>query len=117
MDRPRQLGGFLVVLVASTLIFAACGTSGDEAERAISDLPSKRFTEPECDEFDRDLDEEAYECSAAQARGSRIKLMVYAKSGDVQLVMAWPCVSADLPWRAIRQDPALRCGKVVWSRH
>ncbi|HET6998467.1 MAG TPA: hypothetical protein VFI03_07735 [Solirubrobacterales bacterium] len=104
------------MLLASALIFAACGTSDNEVEHAIADLPSKQLTEPECDEFDRDLDEEAYECSAAQGRGGRIKLMVYLKSGDVHLIIAWPCVSADLPWRALRRDPALRCGKVVWSR-
>jgi hypothetical protein len=105
------------MLFASALVFAACGASDDEVERAISDLPAKQFTEPACNEFDRDLDEESFECSATLASGSRIKLMVYLKSGDVQLIMAWPCVSADLPWRAIRQDPALRCGQIAWSGH
>lgn len=104
------------MLLASALIFVACGTSDNEVEHAIADLPSKQFTEPECAEFDQDLDEATHECSATQGRGDRIKLMVYLKSGDVHLIMAWPCVSSDLPWRAISRDPALRCGKVVWSR-
>lgn len=93
------------MLLASALIFAACGTSDSEVEHAIADLPSTQLTEPECDEFDRDLDEATYECSAAQGSGDRIKLMACLKSGDVGLIIA-----------PSSEHPKLRCGMVVWSR-
>jgi len=96
-------------------ILASCGETANDIEVAVTDH-SRWLAEPECKDFDRDLDEAAYECSAAQKTGRRIKIMVYLKSGDAQLIVAWPCVSADRPWRVIRRNPALRCGKVIWSK-
>ncbi|MFL5871951.1 MAG: hypothetical protein ACJ75T_00555 [Solirubrobacterales bacterium] len=103
-----------MLLLASGLVLASCGETANDVEVAITDH-AKWLTEPECKKLDRDLDEAAYECSAAQKTGRRIKLMVYLKSGDAQLIMAWPCVSADRPWRVIRRNPDLHCGIVIWS--
>lgn len=104
-----------MVLLASGLALASCGETADSVEASITDH-AKWLAEPECKKFDRDFDEATYGCSAAQQTGRRIKLMVYVTSGEAQLIMAWPCVSANRPWRVIRQNPVLRCGTVIWSK-
>jgi hypothetical protein len=93
-------------------MLSACGTSAGDAEQAITDQSHERLTEPECEEFDRDMAEKSFECSAANPGGRRIKVMVFfGEEGDETLILEWPCVSAGTRWKAIRRHPALRCGR------
>lgn len=102
-----------VLVLFSLGMLSACGTSAGDAEQAIVDRSDERLTEPNCEEFDRDLDEKSFECSAANPGGRRIKVMVFfsGEEGDGTLVLEWACVSAGTPWKAIRRHPELRCGK------
>jgi hypothetical protein len=93
-------------------MLSACGTSAGDAEQAITDQSHERLTEPACQEFDRDMAEKSFECSAANRGGRRIKIMVFfGGERDEALILEWPCVSAGTRWRAIQSHPAMRCGK------
>ena len=105
----------MALALLSLTVLSACGVSTGDAEQAITDQSHERLTEPECEEFDRDLGEKTFECSAAQPGGRRIKLMVTLplKESEMRetLVLEWPCLSAGTRWKALRRYPALRCGK------
>lgn len=101
-----------VLVLLSLGVLSACGTSVGDAEQAITDQSHGRLMEPECEEFDRDMDEKSFECSAANPGGRRIKVMVdFDEEADEALILEWPCVSAGTRWKAIREHPALRCGR------
>jgi hypothetical protein len=102
----------VAVLFALTML-SACGTSAGDAEQAITDRSHERLTEPECEEFDRDMGEKSFECSAANPGGRRIKVMVSFgdEEGGETLILEWPCVSAGTRWKALREHAALRCGR------
>jgi hypothetical protein len=104
----------IALALVSLTVLSACGVSADDAEQAITDQSHERLTEPECEEVDRDFEEETFVCSAAQPDGRRIKLQVWVneKRDEPEIsVIEWPCLSAETPWRPIRRNPALRCGR------
>lgn len=102
-----------VLVLLSLGMLSACGVSAGDAEQAITDQSHERLTEPKCEEFDRDMGEKSFECSAANPEGRRIKVMVFffGEEGDETSVLEWPCVSAGTRWKAIRKHPELRCGR------
>lgn len=108
---PRRPAAVLLFLSLGML--SACGTSASDAEQAITDQSHERLAEPDCEEFDRDMAEKSFECSAANPAGRRIKVMVFffGEDGGETAVIEWPCVSAGTRWKAIRKHPALRCGR------
>jgi hypothetical protein len=102
-----------VFVLLSLGMFSACGASTGDAEQAIIDKSHERLTEPKCEEFDRDMGEKSFECSAGNSEGRRIKVMVFffGEEGSETSVIEWPCVSAETRWKAIRRHPELRCGR------
>jgi hypothetical protein len=104
----------VALALLSLTMLSACGVSAGDAEQEIIDQSHEHLTEPECNEFDLDSAsrEKAFLCSAAQSGGRHIKLMVmFGEEGRDPFILEWPCVSAGTRWRAIREHPALRCGK------
>jgi hypothetical protein len=100
-------------LLTAMIVLSGCGgTSSSGAEQAISQHSSSRLTDPQCAEVGRDGKELTYHCTAAQPEGRRIKLLVdlISDAPDDGMILAWPCVSAEEPWRAIRQR---HCARVV----
>jgi hypothetical protein len=102
-------------LLAATIVLSGCGgTSSSDAERVISQHSSGRLSGPECVEVGRDFKEYTYHCTAGRPEGHRIKLLVdlVSDAPDNGMILAWPCVPAREPWRAIRQR---HFAQVVWE--
>ena len=118
---PRSEGRWpllaLALLALATL--SGCGGSTGDPGQVIVDQSHGRLTEPECHELDFDYasGERTYLCSAAQPHGRRIKPMVMlGEHVRAPLVLEWPCVSARIPWKAIRRRPELHRGKPLGRR-
>jgi hypothetical protein len=105
----------LVLALICTLLLSACGSSRStgDAEESISDQSHQGLSDPECNDA---AGEPTFQCSAAEPNGGRIKVLVTfpgpsEESGKAPMILVWPCVPAKTSWKAIRQHPALRCGK------